>query len=148
MSNEVSLGAYNAFCKSIQKGNILYNLDSTNLWGDYLLVTNIATVKVSNIKTYTVFLIGLKKENGEYIPRDLSISLTPSNRGNIPFLKPVGFCKFKLHPTFSKVNIDVGLTTIYGNTDLHKYLTKHDIRKPKVSKYDTNGELIIKSLNN
>lgn len=150
MSNKgrVSLIDYNQFCESLVEGNILYNIDTTNLWGEYLLVANITSVRVGGFKTYTVLLLGLKKEEGKYIPIDLRIKLTPEYTNNIPFLKPVGFCKFKLFPELSNININTGLVSVYGNVDLWKYRDKLNIKKPRKRKYDSEGKLIIKKTGN
>ena len=62
----VGLEEYNRFCGNLKEGCILYNIDSTNSWGDYLLVVNISAVKVEGIKTYTVLLLGLKKDKNKW----------------------------------------------------------------------------------
>ena len=142
------IGAYNDFCRNITEGSILYNVDCTNLWGDYLLVANKAVIRVGNAKTFALLLLGLEKENGHYKPRNLRISMTPDHANRIPFLKYVGYCKFELLPVLNEVNVDVGLVSIFGETDLHKYTQKLNIRKPQNRKYDKDGNPIIKKLNN
>lgn len=142
------LNAYNVFCQDLRAGHVLYNMDSTNLWGDYLLVANVTIIRIGDIKTYTVLLIGLKKEDGAYYPRNLSISLTPEYANRIPFLKHVGYCRFNLIPVIDDVNINTGLVAIYGNTDLHKFTTKLSIRKPRAKKYDKGGKTVIKKPSN
>lgn len=145
---DLGLNEYNDFCRDLRAGNVLYNIDSTNLWGDYLLVVNVAPVKIGNVRTYTALLLGLKKENGRYVSRDLCISLTPDYANRIPFLKHVGYCRFNLIPVLEKVNIDVGLVTVYGNIDLHKFATKLSVRKPRAGKYGKDGKLVIKKPRN
>ena len=135
----VDLEAYNTFCKNLKEGCILYNIDSTNLWGDYLLVANISTIKVGVYKTYGVLLIGLKKEESKFVPRNLIIRLTPEYINNIPFLKYVGHCKFKLIPEIIEINVNLGLATVYSNTDLHKFAKKISVRKPKSRIYEKDG---------
>lgn len=148
MNNNHKIGEYNSFCKSLRVGNILYNLDSTNLWGEYLLVVNIIPVNLIVAKTYTVLLIGLNKKDGEYIPRNLCISLTPELVGHTHFLKQVGYCKFSLTPKLESINVNNGLVAIYGNTDLHKFTNKLSIKKPRVHKYGKDGKPVIKKTDN
>ena len=142
------INEYNEFCKELRAGNILYNINSLNLWGDYLLVAQVTRIKVGNAHTYTALLIGLKKQEGKYVPRNLCISLTPDNIEQIPFLKQVGYGKFTLVPVFEDININVGLATVYSQTDLHKFVSKLSIRKPRTHKYGKDGKLIIKKNGN
>lgn len=146
--NKTGIEEYNAFCKELRVGNILYNLNSMNLWGDYLLVAHITRVKVGNTNTYTVLLIGMKKQDGQYVAKNLCISLTPDNMEQIPFLKHVGYSKFTLVPMFSEININVGLATVYSQTDLHKFVSKLSIRKPRTHKYGKDGKPVIKKNGN
>ena len=139
---------YNDFCRNLVEGSVLYNIDSTNLWGEYLLVVNKTTINIGNIQTYTLLLIGLKKENGKYIPRNLKISFTPEYAHRVSFLKYVGMCKFDLLPILKESNINSGLVAVYGSADLHKFAKKLNIRKPQKKKYDKEGKPIIKQLNN
>ena len=64
------------------------------------------------------------------------------------FLKQVGYCKYDLLLSLSDVNVNVGLVTVYGSTDLHKYSQKLHIRKPQRKMYGNDGSPIIKKLNN
>jgi hypothetical protein len=146
--NKTGINEYNAFCKELRAGNILYNINSMNLWGDYLLVAQVTHVRVGNASTYTVLLMGMKKEEGQYVPRNFSISLTPDDMAQVPFLKHVGYSKFNLVPVFSEININVGLATVYSQTDLHKYVSKLAIRKPRTHKYDGEGKPVIKKSGN
>ena len=139
---------YNEFCKELRAGNILYNINSMNLWGDYLLVAHITHIRVGNADTYTVLLLGMKKVEGKYVPRNLCVSLTPDNMEQIPFLKPVGYSKFTLVPVFDEIKVDVGLATVYSQTDLHKFVSKLSIRKPRVHKYGKDGKPVIKKNGN
>ena len=145
---KTGLPEYNAFCKELRAGVILYNINNMNLWGDYLLVVNVAHIRVGNADTYTAFLLGLKKEEGKYITRNLCISLTPDKMEQIPFLKQVGYCKFKLAPVFDEIKMDIGLVTVYSQTDLHKFVSKLSIRKPRTHKYDKEGKPVIKKNGN
>jgi hypothetical protein len=135
---------YNEFCKELKAGQILYNLNAMNLWGDYLLVANVIHTRVGNADSYTVLLIGLDKKDNGYIPRNLYISLTPDNVEQIPFLKPVGYCKFKLVPIIENLHINAGLAAIYSQTDLRKFVSKLSVRKPRTRRYDRDGNPIIK----
>ena len=148
MSSKGKIGTYNSFCKELMEGNILYNIDSTSQWGEYLLVANITPVEVGNIKTYTVLLIGLRKEDGKYIPINTRVSLNPKYTECIPFLKPIGYCRFTLLPTIEEVNVHTGLAAIYGSTDLHKYTTNLSIRKPRHGRYDKDGKPVLKKPGN
>lgn len=144
MNEGGDIGNYNKFCGNLVEGSILYNIDSTNRWGEYLLVASISVVRISGMRTYTVLLIGLTKEEGNYKPRNLCIKLTPDYAKNVPFLKYVGHCNFTLVPELSNIDINVGLVTVYGNVDLHKFAEKLSIRKPRRGKYDKDGKLVIK----
>lgn len=148
MSNNVDLDTYNKFCSNLREGFILYNVDSTNLWGDYLLVADVIVVMVGACKTFTVLLIGLKKEEGLFKVRNLRIKLTPEHAKNIPFLKYVGYCNFNLIPEMTNVNINTGLVAVYGQADLHKFTKGLSIRKPRKQKYGNDGKLIIKPTSN
>ena len=148
MSQSVDINTYNQFCGNLREGYVLYNVDSTNLWGDYLLVADVISVRVGACKTYTVLLLGLKKEDGVFKPKNLRIKLTPEHAKNIPFLKYVGRCNFNLIPEMSDVNINTGLVTVYGQADLHKFAQGLSIRKPRKQKYGKDGKLIIKPTSN
>lgn len=148
VKSEAGLSEYNAFCKGLIEGNILYNMDKTNLWAEYLVVANVIPVRVGNVKTYTVLLLGLRKQNGKYTPINQRISLTPDYARHTPFLKVVGYCKYRLLPEMTDVEVNVGLAAVYGSTDLHKFATKLSIKKPRHSKYDSEGKLVIKNTNN
>lgn len=139
---------YNTFCRELKAGNILYNINTMNLWGDYLLVANVTHVRVGNANTYTVLLIGMKKEEGKYVPRNLCVSLTPDSAEQIPFLKSVGYGKFTLVPVFKDINVNTGLATVYSQVDLHKFVSKLSIRKPRTYKYGKDGKPIIKNNGN
>lgn len=144
----IGLREYNKFCKDLKAGSILYNINSLNNWGEYLLAINVDYVKFSDFSTYTVLLLGLKKEDGKYTSRDFCISLTPDHRAQIPFLKYVGYSKFKLIPVLDDVNVNVGLVARFSQVDLHEFAQKLSIRKPKTHKYGKDGKLIIKKTGN
>lgn len=148
MSEGNILDEYNGFCKSLKTGTILYNMDASNGWGEYFLVVNIALVRVCDTVTYTVFLMGIKKKDGKYLPDYKCMSLTPDYARHIPFLKPVGYCEYSLLPALEEVNVNVGLVTVYSDMDLHKFTTKLSIRKPKNPKYGKDGRLVINKPSN
>jgi len=147
-NDSIGLSEYNSFCKELRIGSILYNIDSTNLWGEYLLVAHITKIRVGNAHTYTALLIVLKKEEGQYAPLNLCISLTPDSAKNIPFLKQVGYCRFKLIPSFDSIDINAGLVAVYSQTDLHKFSQNVSIRKPKKRKYSKDGKLVVRKTGN
>lgn len=146
--NKIRLEDYNEFCKELREGTILYNVNSSNMWGDYLLVVSITRIRVCDVTTYTVLLLGMKKQEGKYIPRGTCISLTPESMEHISFLKHVGYCKFTLIPAISDINVSTGLATVYSQTDLRKFVTNLSIRKPRVHKYGNDGKPIIKKNGN
>jgi hypothetical protein len=146
--NKTGIKEYNEFCKGLRAGNILYNINSMNLWGDYLLVAHVTHIRIGNADTYTALLLGLKKIEGQYVPRNFCISLTPDNMEQIPFLKHVGYGKFTLVPVFDEINVNVGLATVYSQTDLHKFVSKLSIRKPRTHKYGKDGKPVIKKNGN
>ena len=74
MNADAGLSEYNGFCKDLRAGNILYNIDSTNMWGEYLLVAHVTSVMVGDKKTYTALLICMEKKDGSYIPLNRCIS--------------------------------------------------------------------------
>lgn len=146
--DSVTIEDYNKFCSNLKEGCILYNIDSTNNWGDYLLVVNISAVRVSEQKTYTVLLLGLRKEKDKLVSRNTRIKLIPDYAQNIPFLKPVGYCDFKLIPALDNVKLNIGLATVYGSMDLHKFARNLSIRKPKKRKFGVDGKPIVKKAEN
>ena len=143
-----SLEEYNKFCNNLAEGCILYNIDSTNMWGDYFLVANISPVRIGEMKTYTALLLGLKKDKNRFLPVNRKIKLTPDCAGNVPFLKYVGRCKFSIIPELSEVEVNIGLATVYGQTDLRKFTEKLSIRKPKKKKYGRDGKLFVRKTGN
>jgi len=150
MTTECSkdLESYNRFCRNLREGCILYNVDTTNSWGEYLLVVNIATLKFNDQKTYTVLLLGLDRKESNFVPRNLRIKFTPDYAGNIPFLKYVGRCNFTLKPELSDINVNLGLASIYSSVNLKNFARHLSVRKPKTRKYGKDGKLVIKRLQN
>jgi hypothetical protein len=145
---KIGLKEYNDFCKDLKAGSILYNINAMNNWGDYLLAINVDHIRFNNFNTYTVLLLGLKKEEGKYISRDFCISLTPDHRAQIPFLKYVGYSRFKLIPVLDDIKINVGLVARFSQVDLHQFAHKLSIRKPRTHKYGKDGKPIIKKTGN
>ena len=134
---------YNEFCRKLRKGVILYNINPSNFFGEYLLVAHITHVVIDSSDTYTVLLLGMKRQDGKYIPTNSQTSLTPENMEQISFLKHVGCSKFTLVPVFDEINVNLGLITVYSQTDLHKFTSKLSIRKPRARKYGKDGKLIV-----
>jgi hypothetical protein len=142
------LAEYNRFCKALSEGTILYNLDSTNLWGDYLLVVNKCSVTVNDCKTYTVLLIGMKRVKDNFTFRNLRIKLTPEYAANIPYLKYVGMCNFLLVPDIYDVKVNQALIATYEDSDIYKYNKKLGGHRPRRHKYDKDGNPVLKSIKN
>lgn len=142
------LSEYNTFCRNSKEGDILYNLDSTNCWGEYLLVANVSKVVIKGVATYTMLLLGLMRKEGSMVPLNIRIKLTPEYHANIPFLKYVGHCSFRLIPTIDEMDFNLGLAAVYGSTDLWKYKEKLSIRKPRRRKYGRDGKPVIKKAGN
>ena len=146
--NPDSLNVYNDFCRNLKEGYILYNVDSTNSWGDYFLVVNVAKVNTSGIQTYTALLLGLKKEGEKFVPRNSRIRLTPDCATNVPFLKYVGKCSYRLIPEIEDVEVNIGLAAVYGSTDLHKFASNLHLHKPRNRKYGNDGKPVVKKAGN
>jgi hypothetical protein len=144
MDEDKNLEKFNLFCKNISEGVVLYNLNTTNHWGELLLVASICPITVHNTKTYTVLLVGVKREEGNLTIRNTRIKFTPDYADSIPFLKYVGHCKFSLLPKITETKLNMGLMVTYGSVDLWKYRKKLSIRKPKKRKYGNDGEPIVK----
>ena len=143
-----SLRMYNDFCASIREGDILYNIDNTNMWGSYLLVAARASINMGGHKTWFMLLIGLDKDGEEFTSNNTRINLNPDKASSTSYLKRIGHTKFKVDIVFKEVNINNGLAVVYENTDLWKYSRKLDTRKPRKKKYDRTGDLLIKNYNN
>ena len=135
-----SLEKYNDFCKNLMEGYILYNLDSTNSWGEYLLVGEKFNIKVGNEKTFAFLLFGIKRKESKFVFSNTKVKLTPDCAGNVPFLKYIGRCKCNTFPDMSEINVNMGLAVAYSNTDLHRYAEKNSVRKPKTRKYANDGK--------
>lgn len=138
--NNDSLEKYNAFCKNLLEGYILYNIDSTNSWGEYLLVAEKFNIKIGEEKTYAFLLFGMRRKENKFVFSDIRVKLTPDCAQNIPFLKYIGRCKCNTFPNMSELKVNMGLAVAYSNTDLHKYAEKLSIRKPKTKRYDNDGK--------
>lgn len=142
------LKEYNDFCKALRPGNILYNINYTNLWGEYLLVAQVAHIIVRDVDTYNVMLLGLKKQDKDYVSKETCVFLTPDSADQIPFLKYVGYSHFTMTPTFSEINVNSGLASIYSQMDLHELLDRLSVPKPRLRKYGNDGTPVIKNTNN
>ena len=138
---------FNNFCENLSEGDILYNLDYTNKWGEYLLVLSKATIKMKDCKTYYVLLTGLKKKDGRFIPANTRINLTPKMADSTYFLKPIGSCEYSILPIIENVFINKGLIAMYENTDLKEYSAKAHVRKPKVRKYGEDNKPVVRDIN-
>lgn len=135
-----SLEQYNEFCKNLKEGYILYNLDSTNSWGEYLLVGEKFSIRIGSEKTHAMLLFGIRRKENKFVFNNIRIKLTPECAGNVPFLKYIGRCKCSTFPNTSEFNVNMGLAVAYSNVDLHKYAEKLSIRKPKKKRYANDGK--------
>ena len=145
---QATIQEFNDFCSSLTEGTVLYNIDKTNGWGEYLMVINVSKITLDSIDTYSVLLLGLHKEGDTFKAKNLKITLTPDYSDNIPYLRCVGNCEFILNPCISQISINKALTIVYGDTDLSKFSKKLSIRKPRKRKYDKEGKLVLKKINN
>lgn len=138
---------FNNFCENLSEGDILYNLDYTNKWGEYLLVLTKADIKVGDNKTYYVLLSGLKKEDGKLKPVNTRINLTPKMADSTHFLKPVGSCAFNLNPQLENEFVNKGLIAMYERTNLEDYVSRTHVRKPRVRKYGDDKKPVVRDIN-
>ena len=138
---------YNRLCKQFHEADILYNLDITNMWGEYLLVAAKSIFKMDGIKFYYIMLLGLDKTEDGFKPNNLKISLAPEKLENLSYLKPIGTCKFRVVSEIESTDINTELEENYKNIDPWKYNSRLTTRKPVRRKYDSNGELVIKVIN-
>ena len=148
IGNKIGLKEYNEFCKYLKSGSILYNINTLNNWGRYLLVINVDHIKYNNFSTYTILMLGLKKEDGKYLSRNFCVSLTPEHRAQIPFLKYIGYSKYTLVPVLEDIKVNVGLVARFSQVDLHEFAQKLSIRKPRTHKYGKDGKRIIRKTSN
>lgn len=146
--DDKELRKYNVFCENLSEGHILYNIDNTNQWGEYLLVVNVSSVSIHGHTSYNVLLLGLRKENNSFVPRNVRINLTPDYVGNIPFLRYIGHCNFKLVPDITDLEVNKGLVSVFSSVDLRKYTEKLSLRKPKIRKYGEDGKHIVRKAEN
>lgn len=144
MADKVSFKEYNEFCKELQEGDILYNLDYTNKWGKYLLVMCKAYIRTDKVSTYCILLTGLERDADEMKPTNKRIHFTPSMAQYVPFLKHVGHCDFFFTVNTDVKNFSERLAEKYDTSDIWEYSKKIHIRKPKKRKYDADSTLIVK----
>ena len=140
--------AFTAFCRERHEGEILYNLDSTNLWGEYLLIVSKIKFKVNGTTTYCLILHSVTLKDHTLIPLNRRIDFSSEMANSVPFLKPVGFCKFELNPHFTKVDINLPLIVTYKNQDIWDYTKRSKTPKPKKRTYGIDGLKIIKPTDN
>jgi len=138
---------YCAFCNTLKVGDLLYNINSANAWGEYLLVATKANVYVDCEKTPYVMLLGLQDRKGEFTFNNKRIDFTLELDNMIPFLKVVGKCKFELRPIIIKCIPIKELLALYKSIDPWKYAQKIDGRKPKTKKYEKDGTKVVKRIN-
>lgn len=139
---------FNDFCRGLHEGDILYNIDTTNLWGEYLLVAAKTAIDIGPYQSWFVLLMGLDKKDEKLVPANRRINLTLDKVSNTAFLKIVGRCNFSLSVLIKEYLLDKGLVKVYESTDLWKYSKKLSVRKPKHRKYGKDGKPIIKPSHN
>jgi hypothetical protein len=140
----IPANAYNKFCSELKEGDILYNINKPNGWGEYLLVANKTCLLINDILTWTILFVGLSPE---YEDNNTRINLTPENADNISFLKKIGHCKFSMVCSIGYRSINENLLKTYKNTSLWRYAGKILFRKPKRRKYGKDGNLMVRSGN-
>lgn len=145
---ENKLFKYNLFCKNLQEGDILYNLDNTNSWGEFFLVATKAAITIGKLKTWCLLLIGMKEKDKQFVPSNTRVHLTPDKSDNTAYLKKVGYCKFEFSVTILNDKVNRGLVVVYQETDLWKYAHKIQAKKPKKRKYERDGKPVVKPAGN
>lgn len=136
---EKRLSSYNAFCSTLHEGDILKNLNTSNGWGEFLLVAGKSMVS----DTYSVLLMGLERNEGVFMGNGNSIYLNPDKLEHTSYLRYVGAGKFSFRPVVYDVKLDERLMNVCGRLNVRKVG-----RKPRTKKYDSAGNPIIKRTNN
>lgn len=139
-NEELDFTQYNRFCKGLCEGDILYNMDNTNLWGDYFLVSVKVPITVGKEKTWFILLLQMEKQESGFVTTTTHINLTPSKVSHTPFLKYVGHCKYTITSSIENSQVNDGLLAIYKDQDLWKYAKQTKNRKPKKKKYKEDGK--------
>lgn len=146
VAERLKINKFNTFCSDLRVGDVIYNIDNTNLWGDFLVVAVKAPIRYLSIKTWYILLLGVDRKEEGFESNNVRIDLTVNKAGNVDFLKVIGRCKIKLIPQIENQNIHNGLLVTYKDVGLRKYSERSKLRKPKYKKYDKNGELIVRTL--
>lgn len=133
---------FNEYCKTLHEGDILYNIDSTNLWGEYLIVLVKHQVRTENGSTWFVMLSGARREKDSFRPTSLKVYLSPDKIGSCEYLKYIGHCKVTVTPEFGMGVVNKGLVAVYKGTDLWRYSRNTHCRKVRNRKYDDRGNPI------
>lgn len=143
------LAYFNDFCKDTKEGDVLYNLDSTNSWGRYLLVVIKSVMCIDSQRTSFLTLFGLEKdEDGKLTPKGTRIDLTFDKVSSLPYLKRIGHCKYFLTPVLVEERMNENLEKFYKATTTFHYHNVHKCPKKKIRKWDTDGRKIVKDTNN
>ena len=142
-SEPTKIPSFIEFLKKISEGDILYNINPTSHWGEYLLVAAKSIFREKGYSTGFILLTGLKKDEDNFVPTTTRIYFSSSKSSYIPYLKKIGWCKFQLMPVIKEEKVNEKLTMIYKSIELKKI--KDFSRKPKNRKYDEDGSLFVKN---
>lgn len=137
---------FNEFCKQLHTGDLIYNINSSNAWGEYLMVATKANIIIGKEKSYYIMFFGLRKDGEAFSFNDKKIDFTLNLDGEIPFLKVVGKCEFELKPAIIRAFSRKELIAIYKGMDLRKYTKTANVRKARYKKY-ADGTTVIKKIN-
>ena len=141
--------AFNEFCMEHKEGDILLNLNPSNMWGKYLLVTAKSLLCADSVRVGFLMLMGLeRKENGELKPTGKRIDLTFDKADHTNYLKKVGFCKYSITPRLVESTTNFNLVKRYQGVGMAKYNGRQKVRKPLAKIWDIDGRRIIKDTNN
>lgn len=138
---------YNVFCKTIKEGDILYNMNKSNKWGELLLVAAKSAIVINDLETYSLLLLGLNSKDNLITTNGQRVDFTPQLASAIPYLRNVGHCKYEFFAEMKDFNVNFGMIVVCKDTDLKKYAMHHS-RKPRARKYGDDGKPIVKPTKN
>lgn len=138
---------YIEFCKNIREGDILCDVGGTNISSELLLVAGKITIIIGDIETYSLILLGMKKQNDKIVPDGKRVDITPQKVAFARFLKLVGHCEYSLVAVVDNYRVNTGLVVSYKDADMKNFSKNHS-RKPRLGRYGDDGELLVKSATN
>ena len=139
---------YNNFCKECKEGDILYNIDKDNDWGEYLMVASKSIIEIGEQRTWMVVLLAMQYTDNTFSATGTHINLSPDKAAWIHYLKKVATCKFVLNPQLSSIKVNRGLLIILKDQKAWKYARQQKISRPKKRTYDVDGMKIVKKTGN